>query len=241
MSEIAGEHVDDRAEYVERAMRALALSGRRLMRMEAGWSVMANADRRGRGRLLLSDAEVEALVDAGRLSEAGAGPSAYVLADVVVMQAPKLEPWAFMVASQRSNARRQGIGFAALAWRARRGDGPLTMRHLQAGLRLITDVEQRETSRGLTMDWDAGPVDRQRRSGTSGGLRGLAMKTSERVRRVKRHMSADAFSLVWALCIEAKPLREIRAKFGIATRHMEGAMAEALEEVAVAYDRWVLA
>lgn len=239
MSEIAGEHVDDRAEYVERAMRALALSGRRLMRTEAGWTVMTSMDRRRRGRLLLSDAEVEALVEAGRLNAAEAG--AYVLADVVVVQAPKLEPWAYIVASQRSTSRKHGVGFAALAWRARQGDGPLTMRHLRAGLQLITDVEQRETSRGLTMDWDAGPVDRKRRSGTSGGFRGLAVKTSERVRRVKRHMSADAFSLVWALCIEARPLREIRARFGIATRNTESAMAEALEEVAVAYDRWVVA
>lgn len=234
---VAGEHVDERAEYVERAVRALGLSGRRLMRGDAGWRVMASADRRRRGRLLLSDGEVEALVKAGRLK--AAETDVYVLADVAVVRMPELEPWAFIVASKREDARREGVGFAALAWRARRGNGPLTMRHLQAGLRLITDVEQRESSRGLTMDWDAGPVDRQRRSGTSGDLRAMAMKTSERVRQVKRHVSEYAFSLVWALCIEALPLRQVKAKFGIATRNIEGAVAEALEEVAAAYDRYV--
>src|SRR5690606_9755937 len=117
----------------------------------------------------------------------------------------------FMVASRREAARHGGRGFSALAWRARRGEGPLTMRHVEAGLRLIKDVEQRETSRGLTMDWDAGPVDRQRRSGTSGGFRGLAAKASERVLRLRRHMSVDGFSLVWALCVEAMPLRTLSA------------------------------
>ena len=111
------------------------------------------------------------------------------------------------------------------------------MRHVEAGLRLIQDVEQRENSRGLTMNWETGPVDRQRRSGTSGGFRGIAAKRSERIRRVKRFVSVDAFGLVWALCIEAMPIRALRERFGIARRQVDAVVAEALEEVALAYDR----
>ncbi|RZJ46945.1 MAG: hypothetical protein EON87_02675 [Brevundimonas sp.] len=213
----------------------MSMSGRRLVRTRAGWSVLMSADRRRRGRMLLQDAEVATLVESGRLRETERGM--YVVADVVVQARPVIEPWAFMVAARRDASRQRGRGFSALAWRARHGDGPLTMRHVEAGLRLITDVEQRENSRGLTMDWDAGPVDRQRRSGTSGGFRGIAAKASERVRRVKRHMSVDGFNLVWALCVEALPLRAIGARFGISRRSIEAVIAEALEEIALAYDR----
>jgi len=227
--------VEDRAEYVERALRALSLSGRRLVRTRVGWSVLMSSDRRRRGRLVLTDAEVAALVEGERLRECEA--DMYALADMVVKPRPVIEPWAFMVATRRDNARQQGRGFTALAWRARKGEGPLTMRHVEAGLRLIKDVEQRESSRGLTMDWDAGPVDRQRRSGTSGGFRGIAAKASERVRRVRRQMSVDGFNLVWALCVEALPLRTLAARFRISKRAIEEVVAEALEEVALAYER----
>lgn len=227
--------VEDRAAYVARALRALELSGRRLVRTRTGWTVLMSADRRRRGRMELTDAEVTSLAESGRVRVLE--PDVYVCGDVKVEPRPEIEPWAFIVASRRKAARTQGRGFAALAWRARKGEGPLTMRHVEAGLRLIKDVEQRESSRGLTMDWDAGPVDRQRRSGTSGGFRGLAAKASERVRRLRRHMSVDGFSLAWALCIEAMPLRTLSAKFGISKRHVEGVVAEALEEIARAYER----
>lgn len=232
---VIGDVVEDRAAHVERALRALDLSGRKLVRTREGWSVLLSADRRRRGRMLLTDAEVASLTERGVLR--ACEPDVYVLADVVVQPRPQIEPWAFIVATRREGARHGGRGFSALAWRARKGEGPLTMRHVEAGLRLIKDVEQRETSRGLTMDWDAGPVDRQRRSGTSGGFRGLAAKASERVRRLRRHMSVDGFSLAWALCVEAMPLRTLSARFGISKRHIEAVVAEALEEIAQAYDR----
>lgn len=232
---VVGGVVEDRAAYVERALRALGLSGRRLLRTREGWSVLLSADRRRRGRMFLTDEEVVSLVEGGRLREVEA--DMYVLSDVVAPPRLEIEPWAFMVATRRDTARPHGRGFSALAWRARKGDGPLTMRHVEAGLRLIKDVEQRESSRGLTMDWDAGPVDRHRRSGTSGGFRGIAAKASERVRRLRRHMSVDGFGLVWALCIEALPLRTLAARFRISKRQIEEVVAEALEEIAQAYDR----
>lgn len=233
---VAVEAVEDRADYIARALRALSLSGRQLVLTRDGWSVlMTSTDRRRRGRMTLTEAEVAALLEAGSLREAE--PGVCMLADGVVHVRPSIEPWAYIVATRRDASRQHGRGFAALAWRARRGEGPLTRRHVEAGLRLITDVEQRENSRGLTMDWDAGPVDRQRRSGTSGGFRGIAAKTSERMRRVRRHTSVDGFSLAWALCIEALPLRALVTRFGISRRRIEEAIAEALEELATAYER----
>ncbi len=229
--------VEDRADYVERVMRALSLSGRRLARTPVGWSVLVSADRRGRARLLLQDAEVVALAAAGRLR--ALEPDVYVVADAVVERRPPLEPWAFIEASRRERVRKAEIGFAALVWRAKAGEGPLTMRHIEAGLKLISDVEQRENSRGLTMNWDAGPVDRQRRSGTGGGFHGMAARTAARLQKVKRFTSIEAFSLVWALCVEATPLRTMRERFGLSGRRFEAAAAAALEEVAMAYDRLV--
>ena len=226
---------EDRAAYVERAMRALSLTGRRLARTDAGWSVLVSADRRGRARLLLQDAEVQALVDAGRLKLAE--EDLYIVADVKVEPKPALEAWAFIEASRREKTRKLEIGFAALVWRAKTGEGPVTMRHIEAGLKLISDVEQRDNSRGLTMNWDAGPVDRQRRTGTSGGFHGVAARTAERLQRVKLHTSEPAFSLVWAMCIEAIPLRALRQRFGIGPRKIEKVAAAALEEVAMAYER----
>lgn len=229
--EVTGE---DRVAYVARAMRALALSGRRLVRTSEGWRVLVNADRRRRGRFLLTDEEVSALAEAGRLSEVEAGM--YVTADVKVAPAPQVEPWAFIVAARREVQRSQGTGFSALAWRARRGEGPLTMRQVEAGLKLIKDVEQRDNSRGLTMNWDMGPVDKQKRGGTSGGFKCLAMQAATRLGRVRKHMSGEAFKIVWALCIDARTLREIGARFRISRRHIERAIVDALEEAAWAYD-----
>lgn len=226
---------EDRAVYIERVMRALSLSGRRLGRTDAGWSVLASADRRGRARLLLQDAEVQALEDAGRLKQAEA--DMYVVADVRVEAKPALEAWAFIEASRRVKKRQLEIGFGALVWRAKTGEGPLTMRHIEAGLKLIADVEQRDNSRGLTMNWDAGPVDRQRRTATSGGYIGVSARTAERLRRVKLHTSEAALSLVWALCVEGTPLRTLRQRFGIGPRKIGRVAAAALEEVALAYER----
>lgn len=226
---------EDRGAYIERAMRALSLSGRRLARTPAGWSVLTSADRRGRARLLLQESEVLALAEAGRLKQVA--DDMYVVADVVVEYRPVTEPWAFIEASRREKARSAEIGFGALAWRVKAGEGPLTRRHIEAGLKLIADVEQRDNSRGLTMNWDAGPVDRKRRGGTAGGFSVIAARTAERLQRVKRCVSKETFSLLWALCIEATPLRTMCKRFGIGRRRFEAAAAEALEQLALAYDR----
>lgn len=229
------EPADARDEHIERALRALCISGRQLVRVSAGWSVMSGVDRRRRARLALTDEEVARLVGEGRLKATDDG--VYLLADVRIEAPPKIEPWAFIVADKRRTAKHAGIGFTSLAIRARKGDGPLTMRHVQAGLRLIADAERRDTSGGLTMDWDAGPVDRQRRGGTNGGRRGTAAQAAHRLRRVRGLMSANAWALVWAICVEAMSLRGVRERFGIGHRRVGKVVAEALEAAALAYDR----
>lgn len=224
----------DRAAHVERAVRALGISGRRLVKTSVGWSVLGGGDRRRRARLLLDEAEVQKLAGDGKL--VASGGDEFMLAGVGPREALNIEPWAFIAAGMRRSAREAGFGFTALAMRARKGDGPLTMRHVNAGLRLIADAERRETSRGLTMDWDAGPVDRQRRSGGKGGLRGAAAEAGKRLRRVKALLSEDDWALAWAVCIEGLSLRAAMHRFAIGQRNVGKTIAEALEAVALAYE-----
>ena len=224
----------ERVEYVERVVRALRISGRRLVKTRTGWSVIIGEDRRCRPRLLLDEAEVERLTGDGKLI--AADEETYVLADVRIEPPPVVEPWAFILSGKRKAARAAGLGFTALAVRARKGLGPPTMRHVQAGLRLITDVERSDTSRGLTMDWASGPVDRQRRSGGAGGLQGMAQQAARRVRRVRALTGADTWGLAWALCVEATSLRVLRVRFGLGHREVGRAVAAALEALALAYE-----
>lgn len=230
-TEIAG----DRAEYVERAMRALSISGHLLIRLRApGWGVMRGVDRRLRARFVLEDGEVKRLIAEGRL--VAAGKDICTLTDVRVEPEPLIEPWAFIAAGRRDITRSTGVGFAAMATAARKGQGHLTMRHVQAGLRLIADAERRDTSKGLTMDWDSGPVDRQRRSGVAGGFIGGAAQAAKRLRRVRSLVSAEVWKLAWAVCVDAIPLRSVSGRFELGQREVKPAVARALEAIALAYD-----
>ena len=231
---IAAQAGGDRADYIEGAMRALAISGRQLVRLKAGWGVIRGTDRRVGARFMLDDGEVARLVAQGKLTAAGEGIR--VLTDVRTEAVPMIEPWAFIAAGRRDVARATGMGFAALAIAARKGQGPLSMRHVQAGLRLIADAERRDTSKGLTMDWDSGPVDRQKRSGVSGGFRGSAADAARRLRRVKAMVTPDVWKLAWAVCVDALSLVALQKRFRLGRREVRPAVAAALEAIALAYD-----
>lgn len=231
---MAADAAGNRADYIESAMRALAISGRQLVRLKAGWGVIRGMDRRVGARFMLEDGEVARLVAQGRLMVGG--EDIRVLTDVRAEPPPPIEPWAFIAAGRRDVARATGMGFAALATSARKGQGPLSMRHVLAGLRLIADAERRDTSKGLTMDWDSGPVDRQRRSGVAGGFRGSAAEAARRLRRVKALVSADAWKLAWAVCVDAASLRSLEERFRLGRREVKPAVAAALEAIALAYD-----
>ena len=86
------------------------------------------------------------------------------------------------------------------------------------------------------MDWDAGPVDRQKRGGTSGGRHGSAAEAAKRLRRLRSLMHANAWALAWAVCIEAVSLRGLRTRFALSHRTAGRAVAAALEAVALAYE-----
>jgi hypothetical protein len=111
------------------------------------------------------------------------------------------------------------------------------MRHVQAGLKLLADAERANNSGRVTMDWDAGPVDRQRRGGNAGGMRGMAMGAARRLRRAQMLTGTRQWEIAWALCVEGLPLRTIRQRFGLGARGAGATMAEALEAVATAYER----
>lgn len=139
------------------------------------------------------------MVGEDRLIAAGEG--VYVLVpDARIEPSPRIEPWAYVIAGKRRTARHAGIGFTAPTIRACKGEGPLTLRHVQAGLRLIANAERRDTSHGLTMEWDSGPVDRERRGGPAGGRRGTAAYAAQRLQRVGALMNANVWTLVCGLC-----------------------------------------
>ncbi len=237
---MAAEAAEDvRERCVERALRALRISGRRLVRLRGsgeGWGVLAKGDRRRRAQVRLEQVEVDALAAEGLI--VAAGEDAYVLAvrfagDAVA--APKLAPWVFAAVGVRRSTRR-GVGFMALAHKAREGLGPLNLRGAEAGLRVIRDAELQANDSRLTMDWDAGPADRNRRSGVEGGRRGAARDATRRLRRLEAVIGEDAFAMAWALCVEGAAIGALQRRFGLKRRVLFIRLAETLEAVADAYD-----
>jgi hypothetical protein len=214
------------------AMKALALTGRRLVRRADGWAVIGGRDRRSR-----AVAEVEAdaarrLVASGRVAPAQG--NGYVLSE-------RAEPAAapgpgVLAAAGRPRSRRSGAGFVGLAWRAAEGAGPLSARQAEAGLRLVRDTESAGRDATLSMAWDAIPADRGPRSSGRGGLGGAARQAGLRLRRVRSRAGEWAYALAWAACVDGRTLEDMETKFGLARRTGAALLARALEEVASAYE-----
>lgn len=120
----------ERVEYVERVVRALRISGRRLVKTRTGWSVISGEDRRRRPRLLLDEAEVERLTGDGKLI--AADEETYVLADVRIEPPPVVEPWAFILSGKRKAARAAGLRFTALAVRGMAQQAARRVRRVRA-------------------------------------------------------------------------------------------------------------
>lgn len=222
-------------EHVARVLRALRISGRRLVKTGERWGVIGGEDRRRKARLLLEHEEVEQLARQGLVVALDA--ETYVLGGVTVAESLDVEPWAFVAAGVRQSSVQRGFGFAALALQARKGVGPLTLRHVQAGLRLISEAESSANADRVTMDWDAGPVDRQRRSGKAGGLRGIAIDAARRLRRARAMTDPVQWSIAWALCVDGQTLRALRRRFGLGQKVAGAAFAAAMEALANAYER----
>lgn len=220
-----------------RALRALKISGRRLVRLgDDVWGVLAGRDRRLRPVVRLDGQTVMQMVAAGEL--VAADDQCWVLApggdDL------KREPvgrWVFVAtAVRRPGARMRGFGFVGMARQARAGAGPITLRQTQAGLRLVADAERAVADPRLTMDWDAGPSDKNRRGGSRGGYVGDAIAAARILRRLRRQMGEPSWRLVWSLCVDGDSLNSLMKRFAITPPFIKARVAEALERLAAAYE-----
>lgn len=221
-----------------RAKRALAFSGRRLIERDDGWAVMAGADRRRRPVVRLSDGEARELIAGGRVKAArGGGFIGCDVSDVTEMCAAQAELGdAVFVAVGVSRRQGCGPGFAGLARRAARGDGPLSLRQAQAGLRLIADAEARGREAGLTMNWEGVPADRVRRRAGPGGRAFAARAAALRLERVARGVGVAVWTLAWAACVERLSIAQLEQRFGYRAREGGERLSEALEALAGAYE-----
>jgi len=224
---------------VARALRALAITGRRLFRMSDGrWGVLGNGDRRRKPLVMLAADTVEQLAREGKLMPSDEETFVLTGASAAPVWPPPPPRAVFLAACARRPGRTNGgIGFAGLAMQAREGRGPLSLRHVQAGLRLAADAERAAGDPRLTMNWDAGPVTRQRRAGVAGGQIGSAHAATRLLRRLRAKMDEETWRMAWGLCVDAETLRTIRSRFSIAQGDLHTRIAEALERLAAAYDR----
>lgn len=220
-----------------RLLTMLRISGRRLVEIRPGaWAVLGRADRRAR-RLLSADADtVNRLLTEGKLRRNHDGSC--ILADgVIAPPPPSLSASAFIAAGLPRRNGAAAKGFLGLAVLARRGRGPLNMRQVKAGLQLIADAERESNSKGLTMNWDAGPADAHRRGPTRGGQSAIAASAAARLKRVRGLTGEDAWRLAWMACVEGATLQSIKAQMALSQRALGLALARAFENLANAYER----
>jgi hypothetical protein len=219
----------------ERVLMALRISGRRLMRRADGtWGVRCGANMRRPMRMRVDAALVEKLTVEGRLSEDPLG--GFVLADQFADRGPPVQDWAMLAAGVPKRNRGGGFGFRRLAIQARSGHGPLTLRHVKAGMRLAADAEREATGPGLTMDWLAVPAGKTRRGPGRGGQAASAAEATRRLRLVRSRVGEPAWRIAWATCVESATLATLRRQFGLDDDGLGPEIAAALEAVADAYD-----
>jgi|JI10StandDraft_1071094.scaffolds.fasta_scaffold02130_28 hypothetical protein len=220
-----------------RLLSTLRISGRRVVEMAPGaWAVLGRPDRRTRRMMSVDGATVARLLAERKLCLTTDG--ACVLADgVIAPPPPSLSANAFIAAGRTRRKGDAGKGFLGLAVLARRGQGPLNLRQVKAGLRLIADAELDSNSRGLTMNWDAGPADAQRRGPRRGGQSASAASAAAKLKRVRGLAGEASWRLAWLACIEGATLKSIKTQTGLGQRTLGPALARALEDIANAYER----
>jgi hypothetical protein len=221
-------------------MRELRRSGRRLVERKPDWVVLGGDGAHAAVVAVLAPADVALLAAEGRIVKAASRGYVLCAADMVEATCapdapPATGPWLFeAVGVLRS--RIGGAGFEGLAKRAQAGEGPLRLREAAAGVRLIEDAEASARGDRLTMDWDGVAVDRQRRTGRSGGLALAAREAAQRIERLKTVVGEARFALAWEACVEALPLTVIERRRGLERREIHAELSAALEAIAAAYD-----
>jgi hypothetical protein len=226
-----------RLERIDRILRAMRLSGRRLVCSNGKWRV--RADQRRWLAIDVPPEDAQLLLADGKLAPAQGG--GYVLTAAAVeeiaaadaSEPPCAGPWIHVVTGTRR--RTAARGFRGLAIRAEAGLGPLTRRQAVAGLKLIADAEQAGRNPSLTMNWDAGPADKQRRDGRMPWRMRVVRKADARVRRARETLG-DAFGLVWSACVDQLPLARLERRHELPAREGAAALAAALEKLANLYD-----
>ncbi len=223
------------------ALRMMKVSGRRMLARRGGWAVVAGKAARMQTYAVLSREEGERLIADGAVQAAAGGGYVLTGAEVRAVESEsarvRASPAAFFVAARGGAVRRRasGAGFLALANRAREGDGPLSLRQVEAGLRLIADAEQAGRDPKLSMRWDG--VVRDGGGGASGGgLSPVARGAERRLRRVRTEAGERAFMLAWAACVEARPMVVLAVRAGVGAKRAAGMLAAALEKIAKGYD-----
>lgn len=220
-----------------RLLSTLRISGRRVVEMQPGmWAVLGRPDRRTRRLLFVDSATVERLLAEGKLRHAPEGGC--VLADgVIAPPPPSVTACAFIAAGRPRRKGALAKGFLGLAVLARRGQGPLSLRQVKAGLRLIADAEREASSKGLTMNWDAGPVDARQLGPRKGGQSAAAANAAASLKRVRSLAGERSWELAWLACVEGATLQTIKTRLGLGQRAIGAAISRALEDVANAYER----
>ena len=221
----------------ERVLRALRISGRRLVqRRGEGWAVLGGGDRRRRPILRVDGEVVMRLIAEGDV--VSAGEQVWVLRPEAAPPAwTQPRQWVFTATSvRRAGSRMRGFGFVGLARQAREGGGAISLRQAQAGLRLIADAERAAADVRLTMDWDAGPKTRQRRSTGGGGRAGDALAAADLLRRLRKRLGEPAWRILWTLCIDGDTLNTLMARHAIPQTLIKARMADVLERLAAAYE-----
>lgn len=220
-----------------RLLSTLRISGRRLVEMQPGaWAVLGRPDKRTRKLLTVDGDMVARLLAEQKLRATQDG--ACVLADdgMVTPPPPAISACAFIAAGRARRGGEPAKGFLGLAVLARRGLGPLSMRQVKAGLRLMADAEQETNSKGLTMNWDAGPAGKGRRGPRKGGQSAAASSATVRLKRVRALAGEGAWRLAWLTCVEGASMVSVKAQTGLSRRKVGAALAHALETIATAYE-----
>lgn len=220
-----------------RALRALKVSGRRLLPIESEWRVHARGDARTRPLARLDHASAMHLLAARRLRPASHGGLVLTTASHIEEEGAAVSPTApdraFLIAGTPRPGHKPG--FAGLARKAEAGLGPLSRRAAHAGLILIKDAEAATRQSGLAPDYTAPPRDRDARRTWRGGGVDAGARARASVRRVKEKIDPLSFNVCWQACVEARSLKGLAATFGFHRRDAPEKLAAALEALADGY------
>lgn len=224
-----------------RALRALGVSGRRLVARGGGWAVIGR-DARRRPSVMLRESEALALVAAELVIAAEGG--GYVLAQDVAEGIAVAAPvaagaaagWCAALAQAEEARGKTAADFAALVKLSQCGEGPLSLRAAMAGLRVAREAEAASRRGGLTMNWSATPMDRRRARGGRDGVGEAAREAALWLERLAVASPAPGFAFVQAACVEGRKLRVLEQRFALKPRDGAAVLARLLEIAADVFD-----